>query len=85
MTVKLLYFAWVREKTGLGEESVDLPGEVKTVADLIGWLKARGPEYEAAFEQSDVIRTALDQTHVSHDAKIAQAREIAFFPPVTGG
>ena len=75
----------MREKTGLGEESVDLPGEVKTVADLIGWLKARGPEYEADFEQSDVIRTALDQTHVSHDAKIAQAREIAFFPPVTGG
>ena len=85
MSVKLLYFAWVREKTGLGEETVDLPDEVKTVTDLIGWLKARGPEYEAAFEQSKVIRTALDQTHVAHDASIAQAREIAFFPPVTGG
>ena len=85
MDVKLLYFAWVREKTGLGEETVDLPGEVKTVADLIGWLKARGPEFEAAFEQSKIIRTAIDQTHVSHDAGIAQAREIAFFPPVTGG
>ncbi len=85
MTVKLLYFAWVREKTGIGEETVDLPDEVKTVTDLIGWLKARGPEFEAAFEQSKIIRTALDQTHVTHDAAIAQAREIAFFPPVTGG
>lgn len=85
MTVKLLYFAWVREKTGLGEEMVDLPGAVKTVADLIVWLKARGPEFEAAFEHSKIIRTAIDQTHVSHEASIAQAREVAFFPPVTGG
>ena len=85
MSVKLLYFAWVREKTGLGEEMVDLPGDVKTVSDLISWLRLRGPEYVAAFEQSDVIRTAVDQTHVPHDAAIANAREIAFFPPVTGG
>lgn len=85
MSVKLLYFAWVREKTGLGEETVELPGDVKTVSDLIGWLRSRGPEYVSAFEQSDVIRTALDQTHVAQDAVIADAREIAFFPPVTGG
>ncbi len=85
MSIKLLYFAWVREKTGLGEETVDLPGDVQTVSDLIAWLRSRGPEYVSAFEQSDVIRTALDQTHVSHDTAIANAREIAFFPPVTGG
>ena len=85
MSVKLLYFAWVREKTGLGEETVDLPGDVKTITDLIGWLKARGPEYEAAFDKADVIRTAVNQTHVAHDAPISDAREIAFFPPVTGG
>lgn len=85
MSVKLLYFAWVREKTGLGEETVDLPEGVETVTDLIGWLKTRGPEYEAAFEQAGVIRTAINQTHVAHDAGIANAREIAFFPPVTGG
>lgn len=85
MSVKLLYFAWVREKTGLGEETVDLPDDVKTVTDLVGWLKTRGPEYEAAFEQSNVIRTAIDQTHVAHDAGVTSAREIAFFPPVTGG
>lgn len=85
MSVKLLYFAWVREKTGIGEELVELPGDVATVAELMGWLKARGPEYEAAFEKADVIRAAIDQTHVRHDAPVANAREIAFFPPVTGG
>jgi len=85
MSVKLLYFAWVREKTGRGEETVELPGDVRTVSDLIGWLKARGPEYEAAFDKADIIRTAVDQTHVNHDTSIAEAREIAFFPPVTGG
>lgn len=83
--MKLLYFAWVREKTGRGEETVELPGDVRTVSDLIGWLRARGPEYEAAFDKADVIRTAVDQTHVNHDTPIAEAREIAFFPPVTGG
>lgn len=85
MSVKLLYFAWVREKTGRGEETVDLPDDVKTVSDLIGWLKGRGPEYEAAFEKSEVIRAAVDQTHVNHNTPISEAREIAFFPPVTGG
>lgn len=85
MSTKLLYFAWVREKTGLGEEIVQVPNDVRTVSDLIGWLKTRGPEYEAAFEKSEVIRAAIDQTHVNHNAPIAEAREIAFFPPVTGG
>jgi len=85
MSTKLLYFAWVREKTGCGEEMVDLPDNVRTVSDLMNWLKTRGPEYEAAFEKSDVIRAAIDQTHVNHNTPVTQAREIAFFPPVTGG
>ncbi len=85
MSVKLLYFAWVREKTGIGEEQIELPDGVETIADLIGWLKSRGPEYEAAFDKAEVIRAAIDQTHVAHDAPLAEAREIAFFPPVTGG
>ncbi len=85
MTGKLLYFAWVREKIGKGEELVDLPGDVSDVAQLISWLKTRGPEYEHAFERADIIRTAIDQTHVKPDARITDAREIAFFPPVTGG
>jgi sulfur-carrier protein len=85
MTVKLLYFAWVREKAGRAEETVELPAEVDTVADLIDWLKARGPEFANAFERGEVIRAAINQTHVKHDTPIAGAREIAFFPPVTGG
>ena len=83
--MRLLYFAWVREKTGIGAEEVELPREVTTVAELITWLKSRGPEFENAFERSDVIKAAIDQRHARHDATIAGAREIAFFPPVTGG
>jgi molybdopterin synthase sulfur carrier subunit len=85
MTVTLRYFAWVREKAGLAEERVDLPPEAVTVGDVIRWLKTRGPEYAAAFERDAVIRAALDQTHVKQTTPVAGAREIAFFPPVTGG
>ncbi len=85
MSVTLLYFAWVRERTGIGQEQIEVPEGVETVGDLIGWLKSRGPEFEAAFERADVIRTAIDQTHVGHEALVGGAREIAFFPPVTGG
>jgi molybdopterin synthase sulfur carrier subunit len=85
MTVKLLYFAWVREKAGRSEEEVELPAEARTVADVIAWLKTRGPEFENAFERGDFIRAAINQTHVKHSAPLHGAREIAFFPPVTGG
>ena len=85
MAVKLLYFAWVREKAGVAEETVDLPDDVATVGDVITWLRSRGPEYAAAFERADVIRAAVDQAHVKPDASITNAHEIAFFPPVTGG
>lgn len=84
-SVKLLYFAWVREKVGRSDEMVELPGDISTVCDLVTWLKTRGPEYAEAFARSDVIRAAIDQTHVKPKAAIAGAREIAFFPPVTGG
>lgn len=83
--MRLLYFAWVKEKVGRAAEDVELPEDVATVGELIGWLKSRGPEYAHAFERSEVIRAALDQSHVRHDARIGAAREIAFFPPVTGG
>jgi len=83
--VRILYFAWVREKTGRGSEDVVLPEGIVTVGDLVAWLKSRGPEYEAAFARADVIRAAVDQTHAKASASIAGAREIAFFPPVTGG
>ena len=85
MTVKLLYFAWVRERAGCAEEIVELPSEAVTIADVIGWLKTRGEQYSVAFEHADIIRAAIDHTHVKHDAPVAGAREIAFFPPITGG
>ena len=83
--MRLLYFAWVKEKVGVSEEQIDPPDGVATIAELIDWLKSRGPEFANAFAKSDVIRAAIDQIHVRHDAKIEGAREIAFFPPVTGG
>jgi len=85
MRVKLLYFAWVREKTGKAEEQLDLPASVTTVGELMDWLKERGPEYAEAFRRAEVIRAAIDRTHVRRGASIAGASEIAFFPPVTGG
>ncbi len=84
-TVKILYFAWVREKMGRAEETVVLPTSVNTITDLVLWLRTRGPEYESAFARPEVVRAALDQTHVKPTAPLAGAREIAFFPPVTGG
>lgn len=84
-TVKLVYFAWVRERIGVAEELVNLPPEVKTARDLLHWLKGRGDGYELALAQPAVIRVALDQEHVRHDEQIGGAREIALFPPMTGG
>jgi molybdopterin synthase sulfur carrier subunit len=83
--VKLLYFAWVRERVGKPEEEVDLPAGIATVGDLIGWLAGRGEDYAHAFENPTVIRTAIDRVHVKAGAPVAGAREIAFFPPMTGG
>ena len=83
--MKLLYFAWVRERVGKPEEEIDPPASVRTVGDLVMWLKQRGEEYAYAFENATVIRAAIDRNHVKPDAQIAGAREIAFFPPMTGG
>lgn len=85
MTITLRYFAWLRERVGRSEETLDVPSSVRTVAELMHWLKARGPEYAHAFERADVIRAAIDHAHVSRETPIAGAREIGFFPPVTGG
>jgi molybdopterin synthase sulfur carrier subunit len=83
--MKVKYFAWVRERIGKAEETIEPPAEVRTVGELIAWLTAQGEGYAYAFEKPKVIRTAIDQTHVQPDAAIAGAREIAFFPPMTGG
>ncbi|WP_426436763.1 molybdopterin converting factor subunit 1 [Bradyrhizobium genosp. P] len=83
--MKVKYFAWVRERVGKAEETVEPPAEIRTVSDLIGWLAARSDAYAYAFEKPRVIRAAIDQAHVKPDAAISGAREIAFFPPMTGG
>jgi sulfur-carrier protein len=84
-TTKLVYFAWVRERIGRTDEEILLPAEVLTVRDLLRWLKQRGEEYEHALQHEDVIRVAIDRQHVDHGAKLAGAREVALFPPMTGG
>jgi molybdopterin synthase sulfur carrier subunit len=83
--MKALYFAWVRERIGVAEEEIALPPGVATVGDLMLWLRARGEGYDAAFANMTAIRIALDRTHVRHDAILGNAREVAFFPPMTGG
>lgn len=83
--MRVKYFAWVRERIGKAEEVLEPPAQVRTVGDLMAWLAQRGDEYAHAFETPKVIRAALDQTHVQRDAMIGGAREIAFFPPMTGG
>ncbi len=84
--MKLVYFAWIREKVGMGSENVELPATVATVRDLMAWLKTRGEEFEAALQYESNIRVAINQEHVEdRDTPIAGAREIALFPPMTGG
>jgi sulfur-carrier protein len=85
MALDIVYFAWVRERVGKPHETVEPPADVTDVADLIDWLKTRGEEYAHAFENGPLIRAAIDKIHAKHDAPIAGAREIAFFPPMTGG
>ena len=84
-TLKLVYFAWVRERVGKAEEEIAPPQSVATVAELMRWLSGRGEEYAHAFENPKVIRAAIDRSHVKPDTAIAGAKEIAFFPPMTGG
>jgi sulfur-carrier protein len=81
----LLYFAWVREKVGLGEERLDIPAHVETPLGLAQWLAQRGGGYADAFADPSRLRCAVDQQLVPLDSPLASAKEIAFFPPVTGG
>ena len=83
--MKLLYFAWLRTRIGRGEEDVEPPADVKTVGELMSWLRGRGPGYAAAFAQPSMIRAAIDQDYATPDRPLGTAMEVAFFPPVTGG
>lgn len=83
--IKLLYFAWVREKTRVASEELTLPDGVATVAELVAWQQARGEGFAEAFADGDVVRAAVNQEHVSFDHPLQDGDEVAFFPPVTGG
>ena len=85
MTIRMVYFAWVRERIGTGEEMIDPPASVVTVADLIDWLAEMGAPHAEAFENRARLRAAIDQDFVALDTPIGAAQEIAIFPPVTGG
>ncbi len=83
--MQALYFAWVRERIGVGEELLSPPAEIATVAALLDWLAGRSPGHAAALANRSAIRVAIDQDFVGPEALVAGAREIAIFPPVTGG
>lgn len=83
--VKLVYFAWVRERIGISDESVVLPADVTSVEELLSWLRGRGDGFLNALLHPEVIRVAINQEHVDHRETLAGAREIALFPPMTGG
>ncbi len=84
-TLKILYFAWLRERTGTAEEDLKLPQGVTTVAALIDLLRARGAGYEAAFATPKLVRAAVNQVFAAPETPLAPGDEVAFFPPVTGG
>ena len=85
MTVKLVYFAWVRERIGIDEEQAELPADITTLAELMDWLRSRGEGHAQALDDASKLRFAIDQQMAKPEDSIAGAREIAIFPPVTGG
>ena len=83
--MKLLYFAWLKTKTGVAEEEVAPPAEVATVQDLLDWLRERGPGYAEALADLDAVRVAVNQDYARPGDPVAPGDEVALFPPVTGG
>lgn len=81
--IDVVYFAWVRERIGIPKERIET--EATTVADLVAELKAREARYEMAFSDVSALRVAVDQELSDFDAPLAGVREVAFFPPMTGG
>ncbi len=83
--MKILYFAWVREKTGIASEEISLPDGIGTATQLMDWLSVRGDGFADAFANTDTVRVAINQEHASLDHPVTDSDEVAFFPPVTGG
>ena len=83
--MKILYFAWLRAKIGIGSEEIEPPEGVADVAGLLDWLKGRGDGYADALANLSLVRVAVNQEYVALDHPVAPGDEIALFPPVTGG
>ena len=81
----ILYFAWLRERTGTSHESVTLPPGIATVGDLVDWLAGRSPGYASAFANRRTVRCAVNQDFADPSTRVGPGDEVAFFPPVTGG
>lgn len=83
--MKILYFAWLRERLNLSEEEVSPPPDVVTVGDLIQWLRSRNEAAELAMQKPELVRAAVDAKIVDHGAVVTGAKVVALFPPMTGG
>lgn len=83
--MRVLYFALLRERVGMAEETVAPPATVRTVADLLAWLRVRSDGHEAALSNPALVRVAVNQDYATPDQAVAPGDEIAIFPPVTGG
>ena len=85
MALEIAYFAWVRERMGVAGEAVEVPTDVADIAALLAWLGARDERGASAFAEPHRIRAAIDGAMMGPDAPLSGAREVALFPPVTGG
>jgi molybdopterin converting factor subunit 1 len=83
--MKLLYFAWLRERIGVGEEDLSPPPDVATVEALLAWLRTQSPRHEAALKDLSAVRVAVNQDYARLEDPVAAGDEVALFPPVTGG
>jgi len=83
--MRLIYFAWLRERIGKQEEEIVLDPDIKTVAQLLDFLEQKGENYQAALAERELVRVALDKTHAGHESSLQGVHEVALFPPMTGG
>ena len=83
--MKVLYFAWLRTRAGVAEEEVTPPADVRTVGDLLAWLRLRSDGHAAALKDLAIVRVAVNQDFARLDHPVKAGDEVALFPPVTGG
>ena len=83
--MKIVYFAWLRDKIGVDEEIVSLPAEVTDVGKLINWLTSRSQRYEQAFEFIEVVKVSVNRESADYDHAVSNDDEVVFYPPIAGG